>query len=502
MPRTHGIFWRVWRRSITLGFGAFVALAVPAAAATVTARDEVMVGIYPNDQWNSAEHIRAVTAAAGKSISIGGLWFNLDEPAVNVDHLLEEVWSAQATPFVNIHVQSSSSRVAAGDLDAQITSLMASIKSWLDRAGGRSVLLAPMQEMNGDWVPYGMDPFNYQPAFRRFVELGRAAGLTDTKTRWVFAPNAWSRPPHRIADYYPGADVVDLVGISAYNGGASNGGWLTVYQTIGPALEELRSFAPEKPFIVAQIASSTEGGDRDAWLREMFAYLATDPNVIAFIYFDIDKESDWSIYREGELAAGFRDGMLQPATVHKFPLTEVFLPGALQVPFEGRFADDETSPFQEDIEWLVDNGITLGCDSFRFCPTAGVTREQMASFLARGLSLPAATEDYFTDDTGSPHEPDINRIREAGITLGCGPASFCPTAVATRAEMASFLTRALSLPPATADYFTDDAGSVHETAINALLQAGITTGCGPQLFCPEATVTREQMAAFLHRGLV
>jgi hypothetical protein len=33
-----------------------------------------------------------------------------------------------------------------------------------------------------------------------------------------------------------------------------------------------------------------------------------------------------------------------------------------------------------------------------------------------------------------------------------------------------------------------------------MASAGITTGCAPRLFCPLAGVTREQMAAFLHRA--
>jgi hypothetical protein len=67
--------------------------------------------------------------------------------------------------------------------------------------------------------------------------------------------------------------------------------------------------------------------------------------------------------------------------------------------------------------------------------------------------------------------------------------------------MASFIARALSLPAATADYFSDDAGSIHEPNINRLAMAGISNGCAGGLYCPLDAVTREQMAAFLHRAL-
>jgi S-layer homology domain len=177
------------------------------------------------------------------------------------------------------------------------------------------------------------------------------------------------------------------------------------------------------------------------------------------------------------------------------------------------FTDLSQSPFRVEIRWLWEEGITLGCGGTRFCPTAPVTREQMASFLVRALDLPATANDYFVDDEASGHEADINALRAAGITNGCGTdpvvASptfgspiYCPTAAVTRAEMASFLARAFPLPAAAVDYFDDDDGNVfHENDINTIAQAGITLGCGGRNYCPGNPVLREQMAAFLYRGL-
>jgi len=125
----------------------------------------------------------------------------------------------------------------------------------------------------------------------------------------------------------------------------------------------------------------------------------------------------------------------------------------------------------------------------------------MASFIARARNLPAAGTDYFPDDAGSVHEADINRLAAAGISNGCGGGLYCPTAPVTREQMASFLARALGLAPAGTDYFSDDAGSIHEADINRLAAAGGTNGCMAGLYCPGSPVTREQMAAFLHRSL-
>ena len=176
-------------------------------------------------------------------------------------------------------------------------------------------------------------------------------------------------------------------------------------------------------------------------------------------------------------------------------------PGNWQAPLIGPFRDIGSSQFIDDILWLVDRGVTNGCAFERFCPTATVTREQMASFIARALSLPAATQDYFSDDAGSVHEADINRLAQEGITTGCSEGLYCPKGMVLRDQMASFLARAFDLPAAGQDYFTDDTGSPHEVDINRLAAAGVTNGCATGRYCPSQPVLREQMAAFLHRAV-
>lgn len=169
-------------------------------------------------------------------------------------------------------------------------------------------------------------------------------------------------------------------------------------------------------------------------------------------------------------------------------------------PTTSGFTDLGQSVFGKDIEWLVDSGITGGCTATTFCPRGATTRAQMASFLKRSLGLPTARSDWYWDDSASPHEDDINRVADASISGGCAAGQYCPAATVTRGQMASFLVRALSLPPTGADYFGDDDGSVHEDSINRLAAAGIASGCTSASFCPSRSVTREQMAAFLHRA--
>jgi len=168
------------------------------------------------------------------------------------------------------------------------------------------------------------------------------------------------------------------------------------------------------------------------------------------------------------------------------------------------FDDILRTIFLDEIVWLYDAGLVVGCMPAFFCPENAVTRGEMAVLLVRARALPATADDFFTDDDGHKYEWAINRLAAAGVATGCTADAFCPRDLITRAEMASFLVAAFELAPSDTNAFTDDDGSSHESAINALAAAGITTGCSrfaPERFCPDRVVTRGQLAAFLFRAL-
>ena len=480
-------------------------LADDRAPAPLNGRDTLLSGLY-SDQWHAGPDLQALGAASGKGLSLAGtfhhLWESENGWEGNTDWLLEQVWSAQATPVANVEVMMPAAEIAAGIHDMAIVRWAQRINAWLEKGGGRSLLIAPLQEMNGDWVPYGMDPEGFKASYRRFIEIFQSAGVDETKVRWVFAPNAWSVWPYRTSDYYPGDDVVDFVGISVYNFGSQVGTWSDVADSGLGAVSELRSFAPNKPYLVTQVGSSSAGGDRDAWLRDLFQTAAADPNVVGLIYFNFLKETDWKLWDGVNLASGWRDGMQMPATLHSWPLTEWFQPGPIPfAPYQGRFADDDDVAGEADIEWLANRGVIQGCAAAEFCPGNWVTREQLATLLARALTLPTPSRDHFVDDNGSPHEADINALAEAGITSGCANELFCPAHLLSRQQLAGLLSHALDLPPAEGIAFADAADSPYAEHINSIVAAGISIGCGVDQFCPWAAVSREQMASLLRRTI-
>ncbi len=183
--------------------------------------------------------------------------------------------------------------------------------------------------------------------------------------------------------------------------------------------------------------------------------------------FNDDDGSIHESYIEAIAASGITKGCNPPSN-NRFcpddPVTRgqmaAFLNRALDLADSGadRFTDDDSSLFEADIQAIAAAGITKGCNppaNDRFCPDDLVTRGQMAAFLVRAFGyVDNGGGNRFVDDDSSVFEDDIDRLGTAGVTKGCNPPSnnrFCPDNLVTRAQMASFLGRALNLSPITPD---------------------------------------------------
>lgn len=163
---------------------------------------------------------------------------------------------------------------------------------------------------------------------------------------------------------------------------------------------------------------------------------------------------------------------------------------------------------------LYNAGITGGCSTspLMYCPESTVTRAQMAIFILRGIHgstyiPPAATGTVFADvPLGSFAADWIEQLALEGVTAGCGGSNYCPDATITRAQMAIFLLRGehgsvYTPPAATGTVFGDvPLGSFADAWIEQLAAEGVTSGCGGGNYCPDANVTRAEMAVFLVRA--
>src|ERR1044071_9306923 len=167
-----------------------------------------------------------------------------------------------------------------------------------------------------------------------------------------------------------------------------------------------------------------------------------------------------------------------------------------------------TGLFYTEISNIAARGITVGCGGGNYCPNDPVTREQMAAFIMRSLgefSPPTPSSQRFLDvPPSNVFYNFIDRLAALGITVGCGGGNYCPSALVTREQMAAFIIRAIGMPnpPAPASQRFNDVppSNPFYAFIEQMAVRGITAGCGPGVYCPSANVTRAQMAAFLVRG--
>ena len=197
-------------------------------------------------------------------------------------------------------------------------------------------------------------------------------------------------------------------------------------------------------------------------------------------------------------------------TVHDIVVT---LPGGLTGTMRNGYVSrftDVVGIFEPSIAKLAANQVTAGCgNGSTYCPDAGATRAQMAVFLLRSkkgicYTPPPATGTVFSDvPSNSFAAAWIEALAAHGVTTGCGGGLYCPNATVTRAQMAVFLLKMLegsayAPPPCITATFSDvPCSNPFAPWIEELVKRGITAGCGGGLYCPNNPVTRGQMAVFL-----
>ena len=196
------------------------------------------------------------------------------------------------------------------------------------RRFGKPLVVRLAHEMNLARYHWFVAPEDYGPAsptlyrevFRYVAAKLRAGGAGNVLL--AFCPNVESVPgpgnaPDAVwnsaAAWWPGHDVVDLLGMDGYNWGTfyrkqSHGwdsSWKDFAAIFAPLRQELRGLAPDKPLLVFETASTDNGGDKDAWAADA-ARTAAQWGIRSMLWFDVRKEQDWRFPRHGKAAEVLR----------------------------------------------------------------------------------------------------------------------------------------------------------------------------------------------------
>ena len=159
------------------------------------------------------------------------------------------------------------------------------------------------------------------------------------------------------------------------------------------------------------------------------------------------------------------------------------------------------------IDWAFTTGITAACPTDgspdSTCPELPVTRDEMARFMwnSKGQPTPTTTATFEDVAADATYATAVDWLAEQAITLGCTTTSYCPNGTVTRAEMAAFLWRLEGSPEGSipAGFRDVTSGVFFEDAADWLLASGVTNGCTTVNYCPQGLVSRAEMFTFLRR---
>jgi hypothetical protein len=224
-------------------------------------------------------------------------------------------WASMSSPLSANEPAFTLAKVANGTYDSYIHSFALAAKQW-----GHPFLLRFDWEMNGKWFPWAVgantnNVSDFVAAWRHVHDIFTSVGATNAT--WVWCPNVDNY--HQFANLsalYPGNKYVDWTGLDGYNFGNLHGpgGWSSFSQVFSSTYKTIQQIAPTKPMMIGETASSESGGDKGAWITDMFNQIQTNfPNLHAFVYYDAyDGSSDWPMETSTSALNAFKTAIASP----------------------------------------------------------------------------------------------------------------------------------------------------------------------------------------------
>ena len=185
------------------------------------------------------------------------------------------------------------------------------------------ILFRLNNEMNGDWCGYcafhfAKDTDLYKEVWKYIYKIFEENGVDNVL--WLWNANHKSFPNFGWNDqllYYPGDEYVDIVGLTAYNTGNYYPGenWNSFEELYDSYYKEYdRLF--EKPLMITEFGSNLVGGDKVAWVKDMFNKIKEYTNIkVAIWWSHIDYDTDgrearvYKIDRPAEVLNVFKENI-------------------------------------------------------------------------------------------------------------------------------------------------------------------------------------------------
>ncbi|WP_147794553.1 PKD domain-containing protein [Cellulomonas sp. Y8] len=306
--------------ALVAALAAVLALAAPAAAAPApTSTEGFRLGAHV-DRGPAPDAAAAVAGfedALGRRLDVHR-WYSRWDDAQPAGPVADSVARGR-TPLLSIWPKRLDgsvvpwSAIASGAVDGDIRR----------QAAGVAALGVPLYltlHHEADIAQGWGTPAEFRAAWRRYVQVFRDAGVRDVRWTWVVTPGSFgSSPSTPGADaFYPGDDVVDRVGLDAYNWyGCAPGkpaGWRSLAEVAGP----FRRWAEArgKQAVLAEFGTAADPADparRAAWLTEAVAYLGAWPGLDVASSFEGTGTCPWAVAGSEPARAAYAAAVARPS---------------------------------------------------------------------------------------------------------------------------------------------------------------------------------------------
>lgn len=296
---------------------AFVTLTIygpVAEAATISPKTGAWLGSWPSVTQKNIEYF--IQLSNHKS-GVVHTFVNTNQDITQWKGFMDYVKNQGATNLLTLEMKKSDGSdyntidISDGMLDAYLVKIATQMKSWQN---GSEIWVRPMHEVNGNWYGWSIGDSkvntneSYKAAFQRVVNVFRSNGASNVK--FIYNVNNTNvGEGSSFMGAYPGDNYVDYVSMDGYNWGTSQtwSTWQGFRQIFDNTYNALVS-GSKKPVIIAEFASTEIGGNKAAWITDMKNQIHSGvyPKLVAAIWFNENKETDWRIESSASSLAAYQ----------------------------------------------------------------------------------------------------------------------------------------------------------------------------------------------------
>ncbi|URZ07481.1 glycoside hydrolase family 26 protein [Clostridium felsineum] len=273
-------------------------------------------------KWPTTDTINKFQEAQDKKMDYVNMFADFSTPFSSFKANVDAVYQNKSQLILTWEPQGiTDNDIIIGNKDDYIKQMASDLKNY-----NKPIVIRLMHEVNSNWYSWATGYQNgsvnsyasYKTAYQHIVQIFRNAGASNVKFMYNVNNNSVGNNTDYMAAY-PGNDYVDVLSIDGYNWGTTQSwgsSWQSFDQVFGQAYNALKVY--NKPIFIAEIGSADKGGDKSAWITDAYNKVRSNyPLIDAVIWFNENKETDWTINSNPSVQAAYKSAVMGPIAVTK-----------------------------------------------------------------------------------------------------------------------------------------------------------------------------------------